>query len=159
MQKVIEDVLYESGVVDIVFSGHVHAYERSCRVYKFECVDDAPYYVTLGDGGNAEGLALPWVEPQPDWSLFRMASYGHAEMTVFNETHAVWQWHVNGDLAVPSVGSSTTSATIGDEFWFVKNSPARPAQKSVTVSPKFNLDTVRGRLGAAFEKKMRRFDH
>lgn len=48
MQAAIEDTLY-AAKVDLVFSGHVHAYERSCRVYKYACVADAPYYITIGE--------------------------------------------------------------------------------------------------------------
>ena len=47
MQAAIEDTLYLYKV-DMVFSGQVHAYERSCRMYKCSCVDDAPYYITIG---------------------------------------------------------------------------------------------------------------
>ena len=52
----------------------------------------------LGDGGNAEGLATGWVSPQPSWSAFRQASYGHGELTVVNSTHSLWEWHQNEDL-------------------------------------------------------------
>lgn len=94
MQEAIEDILYNNKV-DVVFSGHIHAYERSCQSYKYTCTEGAPYYITIGDGGNAEGLALPWYDPQPAWSLFRQASYGFGELTVTNATHASWQWHQN----------------------------------------------------------------
>ncbi|KAK1283223.1 Purple acid phosphatase 10 [Acorus calamus] len=54
--------------VDLVLSGHVHAYERSERVsniaYNITNNDatpipdpSAPVYITIGDGGNIEGLA------------------------------------------------------------------------------------------------------
>ncbi|CAE7481370.1 PAP21, partial [Symbiodinium microadriaticum] len=109
MQSAIEDTLYEYKV-DIVFSGHVHAYERSCSLYQYVCQDGAPYYITIGDGGNKEGLATGWVEPQPDWSLFRQASYGFGKLRVVNSTHAQWSWHQNSDL-IP---------TIADEYFFVK---------------------------------------
>lgn len=144
MQKAIEDVLYNSGVVDLAMSGHVHAYERSCRVYQLECTEGAPYYITIGDGGNHEGLAEPWVEPQPNWSMFRLASYGHGELAVMNETHALWQWHQNQDL----------STVVADEFWIVKGSSARPSAPSVTRHPVF-ADTERGRRGALFEAKVK----
>jgi hypothetical protein len=48
MQAAIESTLYESGIVDAVFSGHVHAYERSCPVYQYVCTDGAPTYFTVG---------------------------------------------------------------------------------------------------------------
>ncbi|GFY94405.1 purple acid phosphatase 10 [Actinidia rufa] len=54
--------------VDVVFAGHVHAYERSERVSNVAynivngiCIpvrdQSAPVYITIGDGGNIEGLA------------------------------------------------------------------------------------------------------
>ncbi|KAK4401502.1 Purple acid phosphatase 2 [Sesamum angolense] len=68
--------------VDVVFAGHVHAYERSERVSNIAynivngiCspVSDqsAPVYITIGDGGNLEGLATNMSEPQPKYSAFR----------------------------------------------------------------------------------------
>ncbi|VYS52713.1 unnamed protein product [Arabidopsis thaliana] len=54
--------------VDIVFAGHVHAYERSVRISNihYNITDgmstlvkdqNAPIYITIGDGGNIEGIA------------------------------------------------------------------------------------------------------
>ncbi|KZV34852.1 hypothetical protein F511_00754 [Dorcoceras hygrometricum] len=40
--------------VDIVFSGHVHAYERMNRVYNYTLDSCGPVYITIGDGGNIE---------------------------------------------------------------------------------------------------------
>jgi hypothetical protein len=67
MQEAIEDTLYDTKV-GLVFSGHVHSYERICQVYQYKCTAGAPYYSNIGDGGNKEGLASEWVEPQPEWS-------------------------------------------------------------------------------------------
>ncbi|PNX86025.1 purple acid phosphatase, partial [Trifolium pratense] len=65
-------VMFESWFVkykvDVVFAGHVHAYERSERVSNIAynivngiCApvkdQSAPVYITIGDGGNIEGLA------------------------------------------------------------------------------------------------------
>jgi len=109
MQNAIEDILYEAKV-DVVFSGHVHAYERSCQTYKYKPTDGAPYYITIGDGGNAEGLQTDWIVPQPEWSVYRQSSYGHGELKVVNSTHTWWQWRQNEDL----------DPLIADEFWFIK---------------------------------------
>ena len=35
--------------------------------------------------------------PQPEWSLFREASFGHGELKIVNSTHAFWSWHRNDD--------------------------------------------------------------
>ena len=75
--------------VDIVFIGHVHAYERSKRVSNVaynivngECTPmfdlSSLVYITIGDGGNLEGLAANLTEPQPQYSAFHEASFGHA---------------------------------------------------------------------------------
>ena len=109
MQAAIEDILYQYKV-DAVFSGHVHAYERSCRQYQYKCVDTGPVYFTVGDGGNREGLAAKWVEPCPEWSVYRQATYGHGELEAVNATHARWLWRQNKDL----------TPGIIDEFYIVK---------------------------------------
>ncbi|KAL0334693.1 UNVERIFIED_CONTAM: Purple acid phosphatase 2 [Sesamum radiatum] len=94
--------------VDVVFAGHVHAYERSERVSNIAynivngiCspVSDqsAPVYITIGDGGNLEGLATNMSEPQPKYSAFREASFGHATFAIKNRTHAYYSWHRNQD--------------------------------------------------------------
>ncbi|XP_051147063.1 purple acid phosphatase 2-like [Andrographis paniculata] len=94
--------------VDVVFAGHVHAYERSERVSNIAYTivngacspvsdQNAPIYVTIGDGGNAEGLANNMTEPQPEYSAFREASFGHAMFEIKNRTHAYYSWHRNQD--------------------------------------------------------------
>nr|AAD20634.1 purple acid phosphatase precursor [Anchusa officinalis] len=94
--------------VDLVFAGHVHAYERTERISNIVynvvngiCtpVNDssAPIYITIGDGGNLEGLAKNMTEPQPKYSAFREASFGHATLDIKNRTHAYYAWHRNQD--------------------------------------------------------------
>ncbi|XVE71518.1 hypothetical protein DITRI_Ditri10aG0157200 [Diplodiscus trichospermus] len=94
--------------VDVIFAGHVHAYERSYRVSNIRYnvssgerypVPDksAPVYITVGDGGNQEGLAARFREPQPEYSAFREASYGHSTLEIKNRTHAFYHWNRNDD--------------------------------------------------------------
>ncbi|WOG84687.1 hypothetical protein DCAR_0103871 [Daucus carota subsp. sativus] len=94
--------------VDLVFAGHVHAYERSERVSNiaYNIVNgicspisdqSAPVYITIGDGGNLEGLATNMTDPQPKYSAFREASFGHATLDIKNRTHAYYAWHRNQD--------------------------------------------------------------
>ncbi|XP_057966152.1 purple acid phosphatase 2 [Malania oleifera] len=94
--------------VDVVFAGHVHAYERSERISNtaYNIVNgictpvkdqSAPVYITIGDGGNIEGLANNMTEPQPDYSAYREASFGHAILDIKNRTHAYYSWHRNHD--------------------------------------------------------------
>ncbi|KAL0338873.1 UNVERIFIED_CONTAM: Purple acid phosphatase 6 [Sesamum angustifolium] len=116
-------VMFESWFVkykvDLVFSGHVHAYERSRRVSNVRYnitnglstpVSDAsaPAYIVIGDGGNIEGLADNFIEPQPSYSAFREASFGHALLELKNRTHAYYTWHRNQD----------SEAFAADSTWF-----------------------------------------
>ncbi|KAJ1698400.1 hypothetical protein LUZ63_006912 [Rhynchospora breviuscula] len=105
--------------VDVVFAGHVHAYERSHRISDIaynivnkNCTpvpnEDAPVYITIGDGGNIEGLAANMTEPQPSYSAYREASFGHAIFEIKNRTHAHYTWHRNQD----------GEKVAGDEEWF-----------------------------------------
>ncbi|XP_010486254.1 PREDICTED: purple acid phosphatase 15 isoform X2 [Camelina sativa] len=57
MKEALEELLYSYGT-DIVFNGHVHAYERSNRVYNYELDLCGPVYIVVGDGGNREKMAI-----------------------------------------------------------------------------------------------------
>ncbi|XP_019424868.1 PREDICTED: probable purple acid phosphatase 20 [Lupinus angustifolius] len=94
MKASMEDLIYQAHV-DVVFEGHVHAYERFTRVYKDKGDNCGPVYINIGDGGNREGLATKYIDPQPEISLFREANFGHGTLDVFNATHALWSWHKN----------------------------------------------------------------
>ncbi|XP_058115648.1 bifunctional purple acid phosphatase 26 isoform X2 [Magnolia sinica] len=110
--------------VDLIFAGHVHAYERSYRIsninYNITTGDrypvpdkSAPVYITVGDGGNQEGLAGKFTNPQPDYSAFREASYGHSTLEIKNRTHAFYHWNRNDDgKQVP-----TDSVVFHNQYW------------------------------------------
>ncbi|XP_030494692.2 probable purple acid phosphatase 20 [Cannabis sativa] len=107
MKAAMEELLY-SARVDVVFSGHVHAYERFARVYNDKADKCGPIYITIGDGGNREGLASEYIDPKPEISIFREASFGHGQVEFLNGSHAQWTWHRNqDDVAIAS-----------DSFWF-----------------------------------------
>ncbi|GBG72812.1 hypothetical protein CBR_g12379 [Chara braunii] len=59
MRKAIEDLLY-SAKVDLVFTGHVHAYERTKPMYNWKESPCGITYIVVGDGGNREGLVRRW---------------------------------------------------------------------------------------------------
>ncbi|KAL6603977.1 hypothetical protein ACP70R_044338 [Stipagrostis hirtigluma subsp. patula] len=123
-------VQFESWLVeakaDLVLAGHVHAYERSRRVANVDydvvngsrCTpvhnQNAPVYVTVGDGGNREGIAGEWNgDAPPSYSAFRESSFGHATLDIKNRTHAYFAWHRNqdGDKVVAD------SVWLTNRFW------------------------------------------
>ncbi|TYH71778.1 hypothetical protein ES332_D05G208200v1 [Gossypium tomentosum] len=79
----------------------------------------APVYITIGDGGNHDGPAIGMVEPQPSFSAYREASFGHGIFDIKNRTHAYFSWHRNQD----------GYAVEADSFWF-HNSYWNPLGKS-----------------------------
>ncbi|XP_015081533.2 purple acid phosphatase 6-like [Solanum pennellii] len=124
-------VMFESwfvqNKVDMVFAGHVHSYERSERVSNVMYnitngqstpIEDpsAPIYITIGDGGNIEGIANNFTEPQPSYSAYREASFGHAVLEIKNRTHAYYTWHRNQD----SERVAADSLWIYNRHWYPK---------------------------------------
>ncbi|KAH7512148.1 hypothetical protein FEM48_Zijuj12G0059700 [Ziziphus jujuba var. spinosa] len=106
MRKAMEELLYKARV-DVVFAGHVHAYERFTRIFNEKADPCGPIHVTIGDGGNREGLALMFKTPASPLSLYREPTFGHGRLRVVNQTHAYWSWHRNND----------SNAVVADEVW------------------------------------------
>merc|ERR1711991_1053193 len=79
--------------VNLFLSGHVHAYERSDKVYRWQPNEKGTVYIVTGEGGNREGHADDYY-PQPWWSLYRNGEeFGHGSLQVWNATHLTWQWN------------------------------------------------------------------
>jgi hypothetical protein len=93
MKKTMEGILYEQGA-NLVFSGHVHAYERSVPAFNGQPEPKRGItYINIGDGGNQEGHSNDWVQPSPAWSAYRDGkSFGHGNLVIENATHARFDW-------------------------------------------------------------------
>ena len=119
--------------VDLVLAGHVHAYERFTNIVNNTADSAGPVYITIGDGGNREGLATKWINPQPSTSIIRQASYGHGELTVVNATHMLWEWHQNPDL----------EPTVADSVYIVAGHPSSSSSfeegHGKTSTPQFRV--------------------
>ncbi|XP_051126994.1 bifunctional purple acid phosphatase 26-like isoform X2 [Andrographis paniculata] len=130
--RIVFESWFVENKVDVVFAGHVHAYERSHRVSglmnSFEPAPNksAPIYITVGDGGNQEGLAAKYREPQPDYSAFREASYGHSTLEIKNRTHAIYHWYRNDDgKRVPA-----DSFVFHNQYWAIEKGTVSNMQSS-----------------------------
>ncbi|MCO5610087.1 hypothetical protein L7F22_064322 [Adiantum nelumboides] len=111
MRKSMEFLLREAKV-DVLIAGHVHAYERTANVFNGRSDSCGIVHITVGVGGNREGLACSFLSPTPQWSLYREASYGHGILKMVNATHALWSWHRNQDDGM----------VMADEVWLQSKS-------------------------------------
>jgi len=107
MRESYEDLLYQHKV-DISFTGHIHAYERTAPMYNYSVVSDGLVTLVVGNGGNGEGLYPDWRQPQPDWSIHRESKYGFGSLTVFNSSTLHWQM-IRDD------------GSVADDWWFTRN--------------------------------------
>lgn len=56
--------------VDVMLHGHVHAYERTKPLADYKVDECGPVHITVGDGGNIEGLYKEFIDeiqPKPDF--------------------------------------------------------------------------------------------
>ena len=115
--------LFHKHQVDVLFCGHVHAYERSHPVYNGTVTPGAMLEINIGDGGNREVLEEDdWLPTQPAWSAFRHNGFGHGIMQTLNSTHAVWTWH----------RIHTPEKVVSDTVTIVKNSFLGTLDRGVT---------------------------
>jgi hypothetical protein len=125
--------LFNQYNVDLAIWGHDHDYERSYPVYQGIPSDtsDGPYinpsdtiHIVAGMAGAS--LRNGW-DPQPSWSAYREAEFGHVRITVTTDGNLHSEFVVNLDN------------TVHDEFWIVKNGsmpPIPPPTELVDLIPK-----------------------
>eukprot|EP01114_Cavostelium_apophysatum_P012731 TRINITY_DN2915_c0_g1_i2.p1 TRINITY_DN2915_c0_g1~~TRINITY_DN2915_c0_g1_i2.p1 ORF type:complete len:253 (+),score=25.47 TRINITY_DN2915_c0_g1_i2:509-1267(+) len=107
MRVYFEDLLNKYNV-DLVLSGHIHAYERTTPMYNFEPNPNGPVYIVNGCGGNREGLYGRW-HPKPSWSAYREAHWGFGTIEIHNNTHMHWQF------------TRADTMEVDDSAWIVRN--------------------------------------
>ena len=83
--------------VDIIFSGHVHHYERHYPIYNnsFESSyinPTYPIYITSGAAGSIEGLYINMPYLVPKWNAFYSDKYGVGILTITNNS-LVWSFY------------------------------------------------------------------
>eukprot|EP00753_Platysulcus_tardus_P017867 PLAT6611.1.p2 GENE.PLAT6611.1~~PLAT6611.1.p2 ORF type:complete len:419 (+),score=209.41 PLAT6611.1:18-1274(+) len=113
MRDALEPMFQQYGV-NVVVSGHIHAYERTRPLHFGDVVEAGSeqhgiVYLTVGNGGNGEGLYHSWEEPQPPLSAARASEFGHVRFEVHNATHA----HMEMLLSV--------NETIADSAWIIRS--------------------------------------
>lgn len=54
-------------------------------------------------------------DPQPDYSAFREASYGHATLEIMNKTHAIYHWNRNDE----GMSYVADAIVLENQYWLV----------------------------------------
>lgn len=113
LRRAIEDVLVHYKV-DLVLSGHYHAYHRTCDgLYRGKCHNGGPMHITVGSAGASLDPALPlfpvrWTE------TFIAQEFGYGRITVLNATVLRFDFVKAGPPTDPTAGD------IHDTAWIVR---------------------------------------
>lgn len=77
MRVVYEPLMLKYGA-DVMLFGHVHAYERTKPLANYKIDKCGPIHITVGDGGNVEGLSKTFINdaPTPGYCADPKANYG-----------------------------------------------------------------------------------
>lgn len=106
--------LFVSHKVNLILSGHCHAYMRTHPLAFDEKVHKGPIYIIVGAGGNREGHAHGYQHPDTpeEWIVKRDdEEFGFGRLHFSNQTHAHWSWIRDG----------TTREGIRDDTWIVNH--------------------------------------
>jgi hypothetical protein len=138
-QKLIDQVepLFAEFGVDVVFSGHIHRYTRSCPVLKGTCVgynDDGsargPVHLMTANGG-APGIYYSYM-PQPEWLDKEVLDFGFGELEV-SMTNLTFSM-----ITSPSPGKMETSdriTLVKPEGWVQDRNRAKILYDSISPTP------------------------
>lgn len=106
LQRTFEKI-FRTFMVDLVFAGHVHSYERlyptwhNAPVQTHYASPPAPAYVIVGNAGSIEGLSAGnttgWALPQPSWSANRISCYGYGTLEAIGGKSLTWRFHNASD--------------------------------------------------------------
>jgi hypothetical protein len=92
--------------VDLVLSGHVHDYERSCAMVNRECVAEgkrAPVYAVSGSAG--ENHHAPFQPLIAKWNRYHTLEYGRSRIHIHNSTALYYEFLTN------------KNDEVADQFW------------------------------------------
>ena len=106
IQSLLEDLLHEYKV-DLALWAHYHSYEKTCAMYKNECIKGGTMHIVIGTAGKEADL--PPYFPV-NWSLFRrhVDPYGYGRVTIANRSALHWEYFVNSE------------GRVVDDVWLVK---------------------------------------
>lgn len=122
LRAAFESLFIQYGV-DLVYTGHVHWYERSYPLQQngyilksavnnfnnYTATETAPVYITQGNAGNVEGHNS--MDPNVAFQTARLddSNFGYGKLTVYNSTTLYYQYF------------HATDGVMADDLWLVKS--------------------------------------
>ena len=116
LERLLEDLLYKYKV-DMAFWAHYHSYERTCKLYKYECVGDGIVHILVGTAGRS---ADPREWDNNTWSVYRNTEYGYGRVSVANRTSLLYEF------------VSNYNKEVRDRFWLHRTDPEKMSPLSST---------------------------
>ncbi|XP_016453618.1 putative inactive purple acid phosphatase 27 [Nicotiana tabacum] len=96
--------LWQKYKVDMAFYGHVHNYERVCRIYQNQCVNketshysgvvNGTIHVVVGGGGSHLNQ---FTTINTTWSVFKDYDWGFVKLTAFNQSSLLFEYKKSRD--------------------------------------------------------------
>lgn len=111
MRDAMEDLFLQYRV-NLIVSGHDHAYMRSTSMFR-GVLDESqlsPVYIIVGEGGNKEGHVKDYIHKDPEsWVASRDKTvFGFGSLIIINNTHLHWKWIMD---------ESADVGLFADEIW------------------------------------------
>ena len=104
MRKQLEPLMLQYKV-DLVLFGHIHQYQRTCRMVEYNCNSSGPVYNVVGTAGATH--QVPFL-PKPKWMKVQSDLFGISKFKACNRTHMQVIWYLD------------KNGTIGDEYWITR---------------------------------------
>ena len=106
LQQYLEDMFYHYQV-DVFWTGHFHAYERTCPLYRQNCQSDGVTHIMTGMAGASLDQSKYFYVP---WSIYRdSSSFGYGRLHIYNRTHLNFEYVANANR------------TVKDSVWIVRD--------------------------------------
>ena len=105
MRKSLEPLLVKHKV-DLGLFGHIHQYQRTCRMMNHKCNDAGPVYMVVGTAGAT--TQVPFL-PRASWVRKQTDLFGISKMVAYNSTHMSVKYYLDKD------------GTVGDEFYITRS--------------------------------------
>ena len=141
LQSIVEPLLVEYQA-DVVFSGHVHQYTRSCPVIKGTCVgynedgtSRAPIHIMTGNAG-APGYYFGYND-LPVWMEYQTLDYGFGELQI-SRTNLTFNMYTSP--YPKEYQKSDTLSLFKPLGWLPDASKSRDLYQSTRATPPPNID-------------------